>query len=83
MAELNPADQAPAVVDVRDENGTPVIWGDKLFVLSAVPVGVDLANSHQPRGGTRPGSTEKGRGSMASVRSPWPARSPMRWISAM
>jgi anti-sigma B factor antagonist len=26
MADLDPGDQALAVVDVRDENGTPVIW---------------------------------------------------------
>jgi outer membrane protein assembly factor BamB len=35
-------------------SGTPVIWGDKVFVLSAVPVGVDTAASHQARGGTQP-----------------------------
>ncbi len=35
-------------------SGTPVIWGDKVFVLSAVPVGVDAAASHQARGGVQP-----------------------------
>jgi outer membrane protein assembly factor BamB len=35
-------------------SASPVIWGDKVFVLSAVPVGVDLAASHQPRGGSKP-----------------------------
>jgi outer membrane protein assembly factor BamB len=35
-------------------SSSPVVWGDKMFVLSAVPVGVDPAASHQPRGGLRP-----------------------------
>ena len=30
--------------------GTPVIWGDKVFVLSAVPVVPDAAKAHQPLG---------------------------------
>ena len=34
--------------------GTPVIWGDKVFVLSAVPVGVDGAAAHAARGGVQP-----------------------------
>jgi outer membrane protein assembly factor BamB len=40
-------------------SGTPVIWGDRIFVLSAVPAGVDVASSHQPRGGTRPAVPHK------------------------
>jgi outer membrane protein assembly factor BamB len=35
-------------------SGTPVIWADKVFVLSAVPVGIDVGASHQARGGTQP-----------------------------
>ncbi len=35
-------------------SGTPVIWGDKVFVLSAVPVGVEPAASHAARGGIQP-----------------------------
>jgi outer membrane protein assembly factor BamB len=35
-------------------SSSPVIWGDKVFVLSAVPVGVDAAASHQARGGMKP-----------------------------
>src|ERR671913_189686 len=35
-------------------SASPVVWGDRVFVLTAVPVGVDLAASHQPRGGVRP-----------------------------
>jgi outer membrane protein assembly factor BamB len=34
-------------------SGTPVIWGDKVFVLSAVPVGVQGADAHAPLGGSR------------------------------
>ena len=30
------------------------IWGDRMFVLSAVPIGVDGAASHAPRGGVQP-----------------------------
>ena len=33
-------------------SGTPVIWGDKVFVLSAVPVGVEPASAHAPLGGS-------------------------------
>lgn len=32
-------------------SGTPVIWGDRIFVLSAVPVVENGAASHEPRGG--------------------------------
>jgi len=31
-------------------SGTPVIWGDRLYVTSAVPVGVEGAAQHAPRG---------------------------------
>ena len=34
-------------------SGTPVVWGDKVFVLSAVPVGVQEADAHAPLGGSR------------------------------
>ena len=40
-------------------SASPVIWGDKVFVLTAVPVGVELAASHQARGGTRPAIPHK------------------------
>jgi outer membrane protein assembly factor BamB len=40
-------------------SASPVVWGDKVFVLSAVPVGVELAASHQPRGGIRPAVPHK------------------------
>ena len=32
-------------------NSTPVIWGDRLFVTSAVPAGVTGEAQHTPRGG--------------------------------
>jgi outer membrane protein assembly factor BamB len=35
-------------------SSSPVVWGDKLFLLSAVPVGVDIAASHTPRGSISP-----------------------------
>ncbi len=35
-------------------SSSPVIWGDRLFVLSAVPIGLDGAAAHSPRGGVRP-----------------------------
>jgi outer membrane protein assembly factor BamB len=31
-------------------SGSPVVWGDRLFVLAAVPQGVDAAAGHEPRG---------------------------------
>ena len=40
-------------------SGTPIVWGDKVFVLTAVPAGVDPASSHQARGGTRPAVPHK------------------------
>ena len=33
-------------------SGTPVIWGDRLFVLSAIPAVENGAASHEPRGGS-------------------------------
>jgi outer membrane protein assembly factor BamB len=33
---------------------TPVIWGDRLFVLTAIPVGIRGESAHSPRGGARP-----------------------------
>ena len=33
---------------------SPIVWGDKLFVLTAIPAGSSGAASHQPRGGIQP-----------------------------
>src|SRR5262245_51989996 len=35
-------------------SASPVVWNDRLFVLSAVPVGIEGAAAHEPRGGVRP-----------------------------
>ena len=35
-------------------NASPVVWGDRLFVLTAVPVGVQGDAQHAPRGGLQP-----------------------------
>ena len=32
-------------------SASPVVWGDRIFLLTAVPIGVDAAASHAPRGG--------------------------------
>jgi len=32
-------------------SSSPVVWGDRMFVLSAVPIGVEGAAAHAPRGG--------------------------------
>src|SRR6187431_2966664 len=35
-------------------SASPVVWNDRLFVLSAVPIGVAGPAAHEPRGGLRP-----------------------------
>ena len=40
-------------------SSTPVIWGDKIFVLTAVPVGITGDAQHAPRGGLRPRGVHK------------------------
>jgi outer membrane protein assembly factor BamB len=35
-------------------SASPVIWGDRLFVMTAVPVGVTGDAQHAPRGGVQP-----------------------------
>ncbi|MEO8260159.1 MAG: PQQ-binding-like beta-propeller repeat protein [Acidobacteriota bacterium] len=35
-------------------SASPVVWGDRLFVLTAVPVGVTGDPQHAPRGGVQP-----------------------------
>jgi len=32
-------------------SSSPVVWGNRIFLLTAVPSGTDAAGSHQPRGG--------------------------------
>lgn len=40
-------------------SASPIVWGDRVFVLSAVPAGLDAAAAHQPRGGIRPAATHR------------------------
>jgi outer membrane protein assembly factor BamB len=35
-------------------SASPVVWGDKLFLLTAVPAGIPASEAHQPRGGVTP-----------------------------
>src|SRR5262245_37920001 len=34
-------------------SASPIVWGDRVFLLSAVPIGVTGAAQHEPRGGLR------------------------------
>jgi outer membrane protein assembly factor BamB len=35
-------------------SSSPVVWGEQIFLTTAVPAGTSLADSHQPRGGVAP-----------------------------
>jgi outer membrane protein assembly factor BamB len=35
-------------------SGSPVVWGDRVYVLTAVPVGISGDAQHSPRGGIQP-----------------------------
>src|SRR5687767_13475475 len=35
-------------------SSSPIVWGDRLFVTTAVPVGVTGDAQHAPRGGLKP-----------------------------
>jgi outer membrane protein assembly factor BamB len=35
-------------------SASPVVWGDRVYLLTAVPVGVSASASHDPRGGMQP-----------------------------
>jgi len=35
-------------------SASPVVWGDRIFLLTAVPVNATPADSHSPRGGIQP-----------------------------
>lgn len=39
--------------------GSPVVWENQIFLLTAVPAGVPLAGSHDPRGGIAPRSAHQ------------------------
>lgn len=40
-------------------SASPVVWGDRVYVLSAVPAGVPAGAQHQPRGGVKPIDTHR------------------------
>jgi outer membrane protein assembly factor BamB len=35
-------------------SSSPIVWGDRLYLLSAVPSNIPVAGSHNPRGGINP-----------------------------
>jgi outer membrane protein assembly factor BamB len=35
-------------------NASPVVWGDRVYLMTAVPVGITGDAQHQPRGGVQP-----------------------------
>lgn len=35
-------------------SSSPVIWGDRIFLLTAIPAGVSADDTHKPRGGINP-----------------------------
>src|SRR5918999_6107726 len=35
-------------------SSSPVVWGDRVFVMTAIPAGTSMAESHGPRGGVNP-----------------------------
>src|SRR6188768_3563681 len=35
-------------------SASPVVWGDRVFVLTAIPAGTSVGESHAPRGGVNP-----------------------------
>jgi outer membrane protein assembly factor BamB len=35
-------------------SGSPVVWGDRVYLLTAIPTGVPIEKSHEPRGGITP-----------------------------
>jgi outer membrane protein assembly factor BamB len=35
-------------------NASPVVWGDRVYLMTAIPVGVTGDATHQPRGGIQP-----------------------------
>src|SRR5918996_4065860 len=35
-------------------SSSPVVWGDRIYIQTAIPIGVSDAASHEPRGGWTP-----------------------------
>src|ERR671913_780535 len=40
-------------------SASPVVWGDRVFVLTAIPAGTSVPESHAPRGGVNPRSVHR------------------------
>jgi outer membrane protein assembly factor BamB len=40
-------------------SSSPVVWGERVFVLSAIPAGTSGADSHKPMGGVQPRSVHQ------------------------
>jgi outer membrane protein assembly factor BamB len=40
-------------------SASPVIWGDRIFLLTAIPAGVPAIEAHKPRGGVNPRITHQ------------------------
>jgi hypothetical protein len=40
-------------------SASPVIWGDRVFVLTAIPAGTSITDSHKPLGGVSPRATHR------------------------
>jgi len=40
-------------------SASPVIWGEHIFILTAIPAGSNIAQSHSPRGGINPRGTHR------------------------
>jgi outer membrane protein assembly factor BamB len=40
-------------------SSSPVVWGDRVFILTAIPAGAGLADSHRPLGGVAPRSVHR------------------------
>jgi outer membrane protein assembly factor BamB len=40
-------------------SASPIVWGDRVFVLTAVPAGASGAEAHAPQGGRKPRQTHK------------------------
>jgi outer membrane protein assembly factor BamB len=40
-------------------SASPVVWGDRVFVLTAIPAATNITNSHRPLGGVTPRSMHR------------------------
>ena len=40
-------------------SASPIVWGDRVFILTAIPAGMSLPDSHRPLGGVQPRTTHR------------------------